>query len=162
MFSRFRKPQKKSDTTSFSVQVIANGAVSETTVEFYTLYSDRFRKGGYFISGIFPEIGTVSTSGPSLFEALFRLRESIESNGQKLAVWGAKRSVWPSGMQADMGGGFMASDRESESHECKGVLDAIPISEAVTTKEQRNWNDKWKDSQYNKSLNTDASDVGAG
>ena len=144
MFTKFRRPQKKSETTRLTVPIVVNGRALDVCLVYYTLYSERFRKGGYFLSGDFPGLGVISAkSRSSIFHALFCLRERIEGDGIRIAVWGAKESVWPSGMSADMGGGFLATDRASQSQEMKEIFEAIPISEAATTKEQQNWQETW-------------------
>lgn len=47
----------------------------------------------------------LTASGPDLFEALTRLRRQLEAQGWLIAVQGARRDTYPSGMARDMGGG---------------------------------------------------------
>jgi len=48
---------------------------------------------------------TWAASGPDLFEALRNLRRLIDPLGFRLALNGARRDAWASGMQRDMGEG---------------------------------------------------------
>ncbi|MFD1146721.1 hypothetical protein [Saccharothrix hoggarensis] len=47
-----------------------------------------------------------TATAPDAFEALVRLRRQVEPHGWAVAVQGARRDAWPSGMARDMGGGL--------------------------------------------------------
>lgn len=47
-----------------------------------------------------------TATGPDAFEALVRLRRQLEPDGLMVAVQGARRDTYPSGMARDMGGGM--------------------------------------------------------
>ena len=47
-----------------------------------------------------------TATAPDMFEALVRLRRQLEPDGLMVAVQGARRDTYPSGMARDMGGGM--------------------------------------------------------
>jgi hypothetical protein len=47
-----------------------------------------------------------TATGADMFEALVRLRRQLEPDGLVVAVQGARRDTYPSGMARDMGGGM--------------------------------------------------------
>ena len=47
-----------------------------------------------------------TATAPDMFEALVRLRRQLEPDGLTVAVQGARRDTYPSGMARDMGGGM--------------------------------------------------------
>jgi hypothetical protein len=47
-----------------------------------------------------------TATAPDMFEALIRLRRQLEPDGLMIAVQGARRDTWASGMARDMGGGM--------------------------------------------------------
>jgi hypothetical protein len=50
--------------------------------------------------------GTVSATASDAFAALAEVRRDLEEQGWRLAVAGARRDTYPSGMARDMGGGL--------------------------------------------------------
>ena len=107
----------------------------ELTGSYQTVYSDRFRKGGFLLNVVLPNGEEASAREPVLFSALLTVRKELEGLGIFVAVWGAKRSVWPSGMQADMGGGLEALDRDSG--EVGDIFQSIDPADAATVEEQK-------------------------
>ncbi len=129
--------QKRSKSTHVIVTIIVDGVVTKIGLEYYTIYSSRFRKGGYVIVDKFPKMGNLCVKEESsFFHSLFKLRKKLEKENILMCVWGAKKSVWPSGMEADMGGGFSALDRDADGHVSKFILEEINSNEAISTSEQ--------------------------
>jgi len=126
------------------VQVI----ISSTTVQsskakiiYYPLYSTRFRKGKYQME-LYLIDGKIfkSESQESYFTAMFELRKQLESENIKLCCWGAKKDVWPSGMQADMGAGLEAGSRNKDQDSIiKDIFSELPVEEVSHTREQKQY-----------------------
>lgn len=129
--------QKRNDSTHVTVSALVDNVATNIDIEYYTLYSAIFRKGGYVITGDFPKLGNISCKEESsFFHSLFKLREQLEKENILLCIWGSKKSVWPSAMEADMGGGFSALDRDSNGSISNFVLEAISCNEIAKTYEQ--------------------------
>jgi hypothetical protein len=79
--------------------------------------------------------------GPDMFEALAGLRRQLESDGLMVAVQGARRDTYPSGMMRDMGGGLqvyvMRPGRGPRLKDLVGTLDDAPPDQLATVDEQR-------------------------
>ncbi|MEU4448370.1 hypothetical protein AB0K14_21270 [Actinosynnema sp. NPDC050801] len=88
-----------------------------------------------------------TATGPDLFEALTRLRRQVEPLGVAVAVQGARRDVWPSGMARDMGGGqkayVMRPGRNAELSDLVPTLDDAPVDLLGTIAEQEASRDAW-------------------
>ena len=137
MLEIFFGKQERNESTYKTLSALVDGVATQIDLEYYTLYSARFRKGGYVIAGNFPKLGSLCIKEESsFFYTLFKLREKLEQENILLCVWGSKKSVWPTGMEADMGGGFSALDRDSEEGVAKFILETIGCSETAKTDEQ--------------------------
>ncbi len=88
-----------------------------------------------------------TATGPDMFEALLRLRRQLEPYGYAVAVQGARRDVWPSGMARDMGGGMKAHVmRPGQDATLSGLvqtLDDAPVDLLGTIAEQEKHRDSW-------------------
>lgn len=103
----------------------------------YPIYRTRFRKGFYAMRLEMPD-KTISIKGDhNYFYTMLSLRLELEKAGIDLCCWGAKKTVWPTGMEQDMGAGLTALDRESEDHERWGIFEKVAYTEVVTVKEQK-------------------------
>jgi len=82
-----------------------------------------------------------TATGPDMFEALVRLRRQLEPEGLVLAVQGARRDTYPSGMARDMGRGMqvyvMRPGLRARPEDLVGTLDDAPIGQMATVDEQR-------------------------
>jgi len=81
------------------------------------------------------------------FEALLRVRETLEPAGWRLLVWGASVDVWPSGMARDMGAGLwayrMRYGSPASSQDAVGVFDTGPEVIPCTVSEQAAYYAGW-------------------
>jgi hypothetical protein len=81
-----------------------------------------------------------TATAPDMFEALVRLRRQLEPDGLRVAVQGARRDTWPSGMARDMGGGLKVYVLRSGQHDrpdLVGTLDDAPAGQIATVDEQQ-------------------------
>jgi hypothetical protein len=91
--------------------------------------------------------GMVVGTGPDQFEALVAVRRTLEKTGWLIAVQGARRDTYPSGMARDMGQGHQvyicrpgcAANRE----DLVGTLDDAEIEKLATVDEQRRYFEAW-------------------
>jgi hypothetical protein len=82
--------------------------------------------------------GELVGRGPDLFEALAEVRRRLEADGCLVAVQGARRDTFPSGMGRDMGGGAQVYVlRPGEpAGELVGTFDDAPAELLGTVDEQ--------------------------
>jgi hypothetical protein len=88
-----------------------------------------------------------TATAPDVFEALVRLRRQLEPDGLMIAVQGARRDTYPSGMARDMGGGMkvyvLRPGLRGRREDLVGTLDDAPPDELGTVDEQRAFHDTW-------------------
>lgn len=87
-----------------------------------------------------------TATGPDMFEALVRLRRQLEPDGLMVAVQGARRDTYPSGMARDMGGGmkiYVMRPRPSGRPELVETLDDASPDQMATVDEQRAFFEAW-------------------
>ena len=82
-----------------------------------------------------------------LFEALLMVRREIEPAGWRLALNGARRDTWPSGMQRDMfegGAVYVFFPDTAKRLEPVGTFDPAPKELLATVEEQEAAWEAWK------------------
>ncbi|MEU3769985.1 hypothetical protein AB0E55_33410 [Amycolatopsis keratiniphila] len=82
-----------------------------------------------------------------MFESLARLRRPLEPGGWAIAVQGARRDTYPSGMCRDMGGGMQiyvmrTGEKTSETDLVDTLADA-ELDQIVSVAEQETWHAEW-------------------
>jgi hypothetical protein len=79
-------------------------------------------------------------TGGDVFDALMKLRLQAERDGIQICCNGARRNAWSSGMQRDMGEGYVVyllrAQKEDRPPEVR-TLDPAPAEEVVSVAEQR-------------------------
>lgn len=83
-------------------------------------------------------------SGADAFEALTALRAQLEPSGWFVAVQGARRDTYPSGMARDMGGGFsvyvLQIGRPVQDEDRVATFDAAdPTSLGTVAEQEQHW-----------------------
>jgi hypothetical protein len=81
-----------------------------------------------------------------MFEALVRLRRQLEPDGLMVAVQGARRDTYPSGMARDMGGGmkvYVMRPGQPGRPDLVETLDDAPPDQMATVDEQRAFFEAW-------------------
>lgn len=88
-----------------------------------------------------------TATGSDMFMALVRLRRQLEPDGLKVAVQGARRDTYPSGMARDMGGGMQVyvirPGQGARLEDLVKILDDAPPDQTVTVEEQRAFFQAW-------------------
>ena len=78
------------------------------------------------------------------FECLVSVRRRLETLGAKAHCWGARRDVWPSGMQRDMGAGLTAYRLGNESTvEEQSIFSPATEDAVATVDEQQQFAESW-------------------
>ena len=89
-----------------------------------------------------------TATAPDMFEALVRLRRQLEPDGLVVAVQGARRDTYPSGMARDMGGGMrvyvMRPGLRARRDDLVGTFDDAPPDQIATVDEQRAFAEAWQ------------------
>lgn len=82
-----------------------------------------------------------------MFESLVRLRRQLEPEGWAIAVQGARRDTYPSGMSRDMGGGLriyvMRTGHKPSEADLVDTLADADLERIVTVAEQQTWHAEW-------------------
>jgi hypothetical protein len=88
-----------------------------------------------------------TATGPDMFEALVRLRRQLDPDGLMLAVQGARRDTYPSGMARDMGGGMQVyvihPGLGARQEDLVQTLDDAAPGQIATVDEQRAFFEAW-------------------
>jgi hypothetical protein len=89
-----------------------------------------------------------TATAPDMFEALVRPRRQLEPDGLIVAVQGARRDTYPSGMARDMGGGMrvyvMRPGLRARREDPVETLDDAPPDQIATVDEQRAFAEAWQ------------------
>ena len=92
--------------------------------------------------------GLVSGDGPDMFEALVQVRRQIEANGWLIAVQGARRDTYPSGMARDMGGGekvyILRSGEQTRLEDLVDTIASADPSIIATVDQQEEYWESWR------------------
>jgi hypothetical protein len=91
-------------------------------------------------------LGRHRGQGRDLFDALINLRRSLEADGWRLAVQGARRDSWPSGMLRDQLDGavvYVNPEDVKAKPEMVGIFDPASPDEVVTVAEQEAAFEAW-------------------
>lgn len=90
-----------------------------------------------------------TATGPDMFETLVRLRPQLEPDGVMVALQGARRDTYPSGMARDMGGGrsvyVLRPGHSASRSDLVDTLADAPIDQLATVDEQRVFWEAWLD-----------------
>jgi hypothetical protein len=89
-----------------------------------------------------------TATGPDMFEALVKLRRQLEPDGLMIAVQGARRDTYPSGMARDMGGGMQVyvirPGLRARQEDLVETLDDASPDQMATVDEQRAFSGAWR------------------
>lgn len=93
--------------------------------------------------------GNFSQESNDYFGALIKMRGQLEPHRIKLLCWGARKDVWASGMQRDMGAGLIAYHLV-KSDGCpsqQSIFDYAPPETIGSVDEQRQYAEAWFNSR---------------
>lgn len=106
--------------------------------------------GSYRMTAAMAGYPPVEVEAGDLFEALRQIRRALEDSDIVLCCAGARRDVWASGMQRDMGGGkhayILQQPRGSERPPSVNIFDPAPREAVASVAEQEAFMRVWLDS----------------
>ncbi|MBL7522415.1 hypothetical protein I6A84_31110 [Frankia sp. CNm7] len=111
----------------------------------------RFHKDRSYSITLSGPFGTLEGAGDDLFEALNVIRGSLEGQGRYIAVQGARRNTWASGMLRDMIGAHQiyvlepGRDINTRKDRVDIFAEAQP-DQLATVEEQRRYYRGWQES----------------
>lgn len=89
----------------------------------------------------------LTATASDVFESLVRLRHQLEPSGLMIAVQGARRDTYPSGMQRDMGGGsevyVLRPGQKGSPDDAVRTLDDAEVEQLGTVAEQQAFHAAW-------------------
>jgi hypothetical protein len=138
---------KTSPRQSHSIKVqLADGHVSDAELISFARYSSEFDAGATCLDMQIEHAGHFYQESHNYFDALIELRKELEPLQIKLLCFGARKDVWASGMQRDMGAGrsayLLSADGEGRKPE-QSIFDYASPDKIGTVSEQRNNADGW-------------------
>ena len=142
---------KTSPKQSHLVKVqLADGRVSDAELVSFAKYSSETYAGATCLELQIENIGRFYQESHSYFDALIDLRKELEPLQIKVLCFGARKDVWASGMQRDMGAGLSAYLLSAESEGRKpaqSIFDYAPPETIGTVDEQRRYAEGWLNSR---------------
>jgi hypothetical protein len=103
---------------------------------------DRWR-----LTATMPDRPEVTAVGDDMFSTLQELRRELERDGVLIRCAGARRDVWASGMQRNMGDGrkayILSLPRTASRPPSVGVFEPIAAAQAATVAEQEAFFRQW-------------------
>ncbi|MFZ4858179.1 MAG: hypothetical protein ACOYL3_17460 [Desulfuromonadaceae bacterium] len=90
------------------------------------------------------QIGSIEKHSTDYFTALIHIRIELEPQGIKLLCWGARRDVWPKGIQFDWVAAILATRRGKDYYlkETKSIFEYSPPDTIASVEEQKKYLDK--------------------
>jgi hypothetical protein len=105
----------------------------------------------YKVTASVEGLARIEADAGDAFEALRRVRRELERHDVLLNCAGARRDVWASGTQRDMGGGLHAYVLEMPRTETRpstiGIFEPVPPELAATVEEQDEFYTRWLQSK---------------
>ena len=102
-----KRPVPPRTTTPVKVQ-LHDQSILDAELVSYPRYRSFFRAGACCVELQIDGVGKFSGKSHDYFEALIAIRRELEAKQIRLLCWGARKDVWASGMQRDMGAGMTA------------------------------------------------------
>ena len=140
-----KKPIPPRTTIIVKVQFPDNSIYDSELVS-YPRYRSFFRPGAYCIELQVTGLGKFSSKSTDYFEALTQIRRELEAKQVRLLCWGARKDVWPSGMQRDMGGGMRAYqllEDGTNNPDARSIFEYAPPETIGTVDEQKKNAEQW-------------------
>jgi hypothetical protein len=105
------------------------------------------RRTGFSLTATMAGRPAITANGNDAFSTLQELRRELERDGVLIRCAGARRDVWASGMQRDMGGGLFAYvlglPRPADRPPSVDIFEPTSAVQAATVAEQEAFFRKW-------------------
>ena len=125
---------------------LADGRVFDAELVSFAKYSSETYAGATCLELQIENVGSFSQESHSYFDALIDLRKELEPLQIKVLCFGARKDVWASGMQRDMGAGLSAYllSAEGEGRKPEQSIFDYALPETIgTIDEQREFAENW-------------------
>lgn len=142
---------KTSPRQSHLVKVqLADGRVSNAELVSFAKYRSDSYAGATCLELQIENSGHFYHESHSYFDALIDLRKELEPLQIKVLCFGARKDVWASGMQRDMGAGLVAYLLSAKAEGRKpeqSIFDYAPPETIGTVDEQHKYHEDWLNSK---------------
>ena len=125
---------------------LADGRISEAELVSFAKYASESFAGATRLELQIENVGHFLQESHNYFDALVDLRRELEPLQIKVLCFGARKDVWASGMQRDMGAGLAAYLLSAEGEGRKpeqSIFDYAPPETIGTVDEQREFAENW-------------------
>jgi hypothetical protein len=138
---------KTSPKQTHLVKVLfADGRVSDAELVSFAKYRSETYAGATCLEVQIQNVGSFSTESHNYFEAFINLRRELELLQIKVLCFGARKDVWASGMQRDMGAGlsaYLLSAKGEGRKPEQSIFDYAPPETIGTVGEQQKYAESW-------------------
>lgn len=138
---------KYSKIESREIQIeLRDRTVGSGKLAWFARYSTDSDPGASCIELTIDSVGTVKAEAHNYFDALIILRRQCETEGLLILCFGARKDVWASGMQRDMGAGlraYLLSSRNRNRLIQRLIFDDAPKDTIGTVDEQQEYAENW-------------------
>jgi hypothetical protein len=125
---------------------LADGRVSDAELVSFAKYSSESYAGATCLELQLEKVRRFYHESHSYFDALIELRKEFEPLQIKVLCYGARKDVWASGMQRDMGAGltaYLLSAKGEGRKPEQSIFDYAPPETIGTVDEQRKYHEDW-------------------
>jgi hypothetical protein len=140
-----KKPIPPRTTTIVKVQLPDNN-IYDSELVCYPRYRSFFHTGACCIELQVTGVGQFSRKCNDYFGALIQIRRELEAKQVRLLCWGARKDVWPSGMQRDMGAGataYQLLEDGTNNPDARSIFEYAPPETIGTVDEQKKNAEQW-------------------
>lgn len=125
---------------------LADGRITGAELYFFAKYASESYPGGAYLELHIENAGSFYGESHNYFDALINLRKELEPLQVKVLCFGARKDVWASGMQRDMGAGLSAYllSAEDEGRKPEQSIFDYALPETIgTVDEQQKYFENW-------------------
>jgi len=140
-----KRPIPPRTSTLVKVQ-LPDESILDAELVSYPRYSSFFRAVACCMELQIDGVGKLSRKSTDYFEALSDIRRELEAKQMRLLCWGARKDVWPSGMQRDMGAGMTAYqllEDGTNNPDARSILEYAAPEAVGTVDEQKANAEEW-------------------
>ena len=133
-------------TTKVVKVQLPDNSILDAELIYYPRYQSFLRAGACFVELDVGGVGKFSRKSNDYFGAFNMIRRELEKKQIRLLCWGARKDVWPSGMQRDMGAGLTAYqllEGGVNNPDARSIFDYAAAETIGTVDEQQQNAEKW-------------------
>ena len=144
-----KKPIPPRTTRLVRVQ-LRDSSIVDAELVYYPRYRSFLRAGASCIELQVVGVGKFAKKSTDYFDALLQIRIELETKQIKMLCWGARKDVWPSHMQRDMGEGLVAYELlegGGNNPEPRSIFEYADPETVGTVDEQKANAERWYQTQ---------------